>query len=623
MSEADTPEPVDALAEAPSVPTDGVPAPIASDKPAAKANYLDPLSMERAQRRVFRVGTVAVLLTTLALLALLGRVYQLQTAPPVGVAQLIDSQISTRTLDARRGALVDRRHRVLATTRVAHVLFADPDIVTDPNTFSEYVGYTLGYDPAWVEMTMAQRRGSRYIILDQRMSDERYAAYQAMPPLRGLATHPILVRDYPQQHVAGQLVGFVGSEGKGLDGLERAFDDRLTADEGQHAFVYDRGRRRLWLASQNYKLQADGKPIQLSIDLNLQAVAEEELAATVDHFRADSGQIVVMDPHTGEVLAMANYPFFTPAEFKDAPEDAARNRVVTDMFEPGSIMKPFVWAAAIEAGMARSEEVMDCTEEGWWKPERGPILRDSHPHGAITWDQVLEVSSNIGMAIVAERMGKTMLHDIVASYGFGQPTGSGLPGEVSGLLRSVDEWSWTDLTRIPMGQGVAVTPLQITRAFCALANDGVLINPTIEVRSLQDTDRQRTNITARVLSPRVAEHTRQVLGKVVTEGTGRKAHSDLYDLFGKTGTAQLPDFEHGGYHQDQYASSFVAGAPLEAPRLVVGCFIHNPDKSIGHYGGAVAGPAVKRVMERSLQYMGVAPSPDRNQPVADARPPQH
>ncbi|MEM8739391.1 MAG: penicillin-binding protein 2 [Planctomycetota bacterium] len=600
---------------------------------------------DRASDRVLRVGRWAVLALTVTLLALLGRVYQLQHHPPARVASMVDSQTSTLELSARRGALLDRRGRPLATTRVAHRLFVDPDIVENPGTFSEYVGYLLDYNPAWVEQQIAKRRGSRYIVLDQRLSDERYQTYRNTPELqnlRGLATHSVLVRDYPQDTLAGQLIGFIGHEGNGLDGLERAFNPRLQSDPGQHAFVFDRGRRRLWLANQDYKLQADGKPIRLSIDLKLQSIAEEELAATLEKFNAESGQAVVMDPRTGEILALANLPAFDPGDFRDAAgritddaKDRQRNRAVTDVFEPGSIVKPLVWAAAVEAGAAEPDELIDCTEKGWYKPKRGPILRDAHPHGEVTWDQVLIVSSNIGMAKVAERMGMDALHTILASYGFGAPTGSKLPGEVPGLLRRVGNWSYTDLTRMPMGHGFAVTPLQVTRAFCAVANDGVLINPTIESRPRLDPsarpigpplrttslpiDRRR-NITARVLSPRVAEHTRRVLGQVVTEGTGRRARSDLYDLFGKTGTAELPDLVNGGYHEDQYIASFIAGAPLESPRLVVGCFVHRPDKKIGHYGGTVSGPAVKRIMERSLQYLGVPTKADSVPPEAPDAP---
>ena len=583
----------------------------------------DAEALDRLNRRAIRVGLCAVVLISLTLLALLGRVYQLQRHPSPQIAAMIDGQVGFRGLDARRGSLVDRRQRVVATTHVAHLLFVDPDIVEDPGTFSESVGYALGYEPAEIERQLFERRGSRYIVIDPRMSEDRYATYRGseeLQGLRGLASHSILVRDYPQRALAGQVIGFIGHDGEGLDGLELAFDDRLAPDPGRHAFVYDRGRRRLWLANHDYKLQADGKPIRLSLDLNLQAIAEEELAATLEKFRAESGQIVVMDPSTGEVLALANAPRFDPTDFRDEAgrfrEDAKlaqRNRAVTDVFEPGSIVKPLIWAAAVESGLAKPEELIDCGEQGWWKPARGPVLRDAHAHGELTWEQVLVQSSNIGMAKVAERMGPEALHTILAGYGFGRPTGSALPGEVAGLLRPVDQWSGTDLSRMPMGHGIAVTALQVTRAFCALANDGVLVNPSIEAVEPGDAARRRANITSRVLSPKVVELTRRVLAEVVVSGTGRHARSTMYDLFGKTGTAELPNLEDGGYLRDQYVSSFVAGAPVDRPRLVVGCFIHKPDRSVGHYGGVVSGPAVRSVMERSLQYLGV-PTKD---PAAD------
>ena len=565
---------------------------------------------EPSPTRALTVVRLALAFLTLALLGLLGRVYQLQAHPPERVAALIGSQASVSTLDARRGALVDRRRRDLAVTRVAYRLFVDPVLVTDRNTFSEQVGYGLGYDPAWVEMAIAQRRDSRYITLDERLTDERLAKFHALN-LKGLAVEPTLVRDYPQHALAGQLVGFVGDEGTGLDGLELAFNGRLKPDPGQYAYVRDQGRHALWLASQDYKPHTDGKPIRLSLDINLQAIAEEELAQTVEQYRAAAGQVIAMDPYTGEILALANYPAFDPAAFGETTQTARRNRAVTDVFEPGSVMKPFVWAAAVEAGVAKPDEMIDTTDVGWWKPARGPILRDASPHGNVSWDDVLKFSSNIGIAKVAERLGAERLHRIVASYGFGEPTGSGLPGEVAGLLRPLDEWSGTDLTRVPMGQGVAVTALQVTRAFCALANDGVLINPTIEAvddaDASSDPHTRRADITSRVLSPSVARHTREVLGRVVTEGTGRKARSDLYILFGKTGTAQLPDLSRGGYYDDRYISSMIAGAPLDRPRLVVGVYIHDPDKAVGHFGGTVAGPAVKTILERSLRYLGVPP----------------
>lgn len=568
-----------------------------------------------AARRVLWAGRISVSFLTIALLALLGRVAQLQQRPDPRVTDLLALQSSEHPLDARRGMLLDRRGRPLANTRVAYRLFVDPAILADPAGLSATVGYTLDYDPIELEMAMAKRPGSRYVILDPRVPDNKIdEARNLVTSMRGLSLEPYLVRDYPQGPLAGQVVGFVDRDGKGIEGMERVFNDELAGHEGGYHLLRDSRRRPLWIDA-DYQAPHDGEALRLTLDLNLQQIAEAELEAAVAEFGAKAGQMVVLDPATGDVLAMANFPRVDPATAGNEDPDLRRNRAVTDVFEPGSIFKPLVWAAATELGLADPNEMLDCSEQGWWKPERGPILRDANPHGTISWEEVLVLSSNIGMGIVAERLGKQGLFDIVEDFGFGKTTGSKLPGELPGLLRKADDWSWTDLTRIPMGQGIAVTPLQVTRAFAALANDGVLVTPRIVIND-KEYATEKLDPPSRVLSPQTAHQTRQVLRRVITEGTGRKANSQRYELFGKSGTAQLPDPINGGYMEAGYVSSFVAGAPLDHPRLVVGCFIHQPDKSIGHYGGTVAGPAVMRFMEQALDYLGQNPSTPYNAALA-------
>jgi cell division protein FtsI (penicillin-binding protein 3) len=301
---------------------------------------------------------------------------------------------------------------------------------------------------------------------------------------------------------------------------------------------------------------------------------------------------------------MANHPSFDPSQSGRLPADQRRNRAVTDVFEPGSILKPFVWSALSELTVARPQEQIDCTEAGYWVTPYGRVLRDAHGKGTLNWNEVLIQSSNIGMAKVAERVTPLQLHDIVGSFGFGQPTGSGLPGEVSGLVHPLAKWTKYSQSSVPMGQEIGVTALQITRAFCTFANGGMLVTPKVEMAPPSEPPAQ---IQLRVLSPETAAHTREILRRAVAEGTGRKADSKLYEIFGKTGTAQLPDFDNGGYHQDRYVSSFMGAAPFQQPRLVIGCFIHQPDKRIGHYGGTVAAPAAKKVLEETLLYLGVPP----------------
>lgn len=563
------------------------------------------LDTVNTNRRALWIGRACVGLITLAMLGLLGRVVQLQIKPPAPIVEQIDSQRSRVTVQGRRGTVLDRQGRALAITRVAKRLFVDPKIIENPNTFSEQVGYRLGYDPASIEKKIGQARNPRYVVIDPHLTDQKLQKLDGFH-LRGLGIEPRMVREYPQQSLAGQVVGFVSADNQGIEGIERVLNAKLLSQPGHMGYLRDAQRRPLWIEQADYQAPTDGDPLRLSLDVAIQAIAEAALKDACTQYRAKSGQLIVMDPYTGEVLAMANYPSFDPNQFGKSMPDDRRNRCVTDLFEPGSTFKPFVWSAITEAKLARPDQKLDCTEEGVYVTAGGRRLHDVHGHGRITWDQVLVYSSNIGMSIMAQKMKSREMHDAVRSFGFGQSTHSGLPGEVSGKITPLKSWGHYTLTSVPMGQEIAVTALQLVRGYCTFANGGYRVTPTIlAVTDNADTQYQR------VLSPAIAAHTAQVLRRVVVEGTGQKANSPMYPIFGKTGTAQLADRARGGYMDGQYVSSFVGGAPLDAPRLVVGCIIQQPDKSIGHYGGIIAAPAVRRVIEQSLIYIGVPPRPDQ------------
>ncbi len=457
-----------------------------------------------------------------------------------------------------------------------------------------------------ISKKLSGKTGRRYVVIDPHLSDERLEKLKKLH-LKGVSTEPVLLRDYPQDKLAGQVIGFVGRDGKGLTGLEARFDKMLRPEPGRMAQLRNAQRQPLWMQTASYRPHHNGDVVRLSLDVVIQSFAEVALAKAVDDYGADHGELIVMDPETGEVLAMASYPGYDPNDFQDAPADQRRNRCVTDFFEPGSIFKPFIWAIATQLGEAKPDEMIDVTTSGYYVSPQGRRLRDSHGHGVISWDKVLVLSSNIGMAKVGQRMGIEKMYQAVRAFGFGQTTGSELPGEVRGLVRPASKWTHYSVTSIPMGQEIGVTPLQIMRAFCAIANDGLLVTPT--VRAI---DRSRgLPIRERVLLPGVAAHTREVLRRVVTEGTGTRAQSDLYRIFGKTGTAQMPNLKEGGYYQHRYVASFVGGAPVDKPRLVVGCFVHDPDRKKGHYGGTVSAPAVKEVLERSLRYLNVPTLPSK------------
>lgn len=544
-------------------------------------------------------------LVTLAMLAVLARVAQLQTQPPTEIAHMLDDQEARLPMMARRGNILDRSGRVLATSGVATRLFVDPQDIKDPNTFSERVGYALGYDPAKIELLMAQRPDSRYIVIDDQVSEMRLAKI-SQQKFHGAGTEPYLVRHYPHGSTAGQVLGFVGKEGLGLDGSEAMFDRELTGKPGRLTFIHDAQRRALWINSEDYLLPQDGSTVMLSLDLKIQGIAERALREACEQFSARAGQMVIIDPNSGEILAMANFPPFDPNQFSKSSPELRKNKCITDVVEPGSTFKAFVWSKILDGGFAKPEEMVDCGPGVWVSPQ-GRTLHDAHPVGLVTFDGVLVKSSNIGMAKTADRMGRLKLYSAVKSFGFGSRTGVNLTGESPGMITPLKQWSHYTMTSVPMGQEVGVTPLQMARALCAIANGGKMITPTLRAGDTHTT----IPVEERVLSEAAAAHTRNVMRHVVTEGTGKKANSSKYDIFGKTGTAQIARLkgQGHGYEPGAYVSAFIAGAPLENPRMVIACYIHRPDPSKGHFGGTVAAPAAMRAIEQTLEYLGVPPKP--------------
>lgn len=572
---------------------------------------------EKAPARILLAGRLLLSFVTLVMLALLVRVGQLQTRPPEPIAKLVNSQNSAVPLVPRRGSIIDRHGRPLGGTLMARKLFVDPQLITDPGTFSERVGYGLDYNPAKIEQAISARLNSRYIVIDPVMTDARFNKYLALKlPALGIDEQPI--REYPMRQLAGQLIGFVGVDNNGLDGLEQAFNTQLTGTPGKLAYWRDAQRNPIWVDNQQYQPPVDGQNIRLTLDAVIQGIAETQLKETIDKYQAESGQIIVMHPRTGHILAMANYPFFDPTNYNSAKPDARRNRCVTDTFEPGSTFKPFVWAAATERGRANLKEKIDTTTSGVFVLPYGRRLHDAHPHGLISWEEVLVTSSNIGMAKVAMRMEPSELYNDVRAFGFGEKPGSKLPGESDGTLHPLKKWSKYTMSSIPMGHEIAVTPLQLARGFSALANDGILVTP----RMVMHADDAPIPVGVRVLSSETAQTTKAIMRRVITEGTGRKAESKYYSMFGKTGTAEVHVKGKGGYRSGQYIANFIAAAPLDNPQIVVLCVIHRPNAKIGHYGGTVAAPAVKNTIEQTLPYLGIAPDLAPALPVKSAARPR-
>ena len=356
--------------------------------------------------------------------------------------------------------------------------------------------------------------------------------------------------------------------------------------------------------------------MRLSIDLVIQEFAEKRLRQAVEEYNAGGGRMVVLDCGTGEILAMTDVLNHRPGwseqiedRFRKIHPALGRNRCVTDPYEPGSTFKSFIWAVATELGKAHPDEVLPLPD-GPWRTPYGRVIREAHYYGPSSWRKVLVKSMNGGMAMVAERMTHREMQDAIRRFGFGQKTNCGLPGESAGMVTSPKQWKKYTQSSVSYGHEIAVTPLQMVRAFSAFARDGTMVPLRITARSANAAVNAAATgqpTVKRVLSPRIVAITREAMKGVMEEGSGRQAQSGKFQIFGKSGTAQLPRPNGKGYHEDRYVASFIAGAPYADPRIVVLCVLDDPDRRKGHYGGAIAGPVVRDVVDDTLTYLGVMP----------------
>jgi cell division protein FtsI/penicillin-binding protein 2 len=460
-----------------------------------------------------------------------------------------------------------------------------------------------------IEEKIRRRPDARYVVLEPLLSNNLVEVAQSLN-YRSVGVHERLVRVYPHGNIGDALIGLVGTEHTGLAGFEDTYDEDLTGESGSVIRQRDSKRRTIWISPDQYSPTNDGKDVQLSIDIVIQNIAATRLMEEIERCNAGGGRIVVANPQTGEILAMAD--ILNPREgWSQQPSDPnrtlhprlGRNRCVTDPYEPGSTFKPFIWSVATELGLADVDEVLPTPSSQPYRTPFGRSIRDAHYYGPSTWRKVLIKSMNSGMAIIAQRFSHTQLQEAVFRFGFGAQTHVGLGGETSGILTSATNWSDYTQTSVSMGHEIAVTPLQMVQGFCAFARDGTI--PQLQLTPAYTSDVQ---IVREAIAPEIAALTREIMGQVMTEGTGRRSQSKMYTLFGKSGTAQLPRADGKGYFEDRYVASFIAGAPIDSPSLVVLCVIDDPDKSIDHYGGVVAGPVVRDVIDASLMYLGVSPS---------------
>ena len=545
------------------------------------------------------------------LLLLVYRLAQIQIADHKRYVKLaLQQQIIKRSFSARRGNIYDRSARSLATSVRRSSIFADPSGIEDPEAAALLLSRVLHLERGPLARKLTRPR--QFAWVKRQVSDADAERVRRMS-LKGVHLREEYRRVYPQARIATHVVGFTDIDGRGLAGIEFELDPLLRGTPGREMVTCD-ARRRIIHRPGDEPLQppADGYDVYLTMDSYVQNIAQEELAAAVDKHLPESAWAAVLDARTGAVLAVANWPDFdpnNPAAFEAA---SRRNRVITDIYEFGSVMKPFTVAAALEEGLVTPDTEFFCHNGEWHVGQR--TVHDVHPYGTLTVSDIITKSSNIGAAQIGMLLGAEKFHLHLRNFGFDEPTGIHLPGEVGGLLRPLGRWNKHSLISISFGQEFAATPLSVLCAFNVFPNGGVLLRPQIVKKIVESGtgrvvyEMTRPNVVRRVISKHAASHVMRMLRQVVEEGTGKEARLKEYAVAGKTGTAQLIRADGRGYRTSSYLASFVGIAPAEAPRVTVLVSLKAPSRN-GHYGGVVAAPACGRIIRRTLRYMQVPERP--------------
>ena len=503
----------------------------------------------------------------------------------------------TVTIPAGRGTIYDRRGVELALGEPATTVFANPKQIPNPRRAAVAVQRTLGVNADRIYPMLADR--SRGFVYVARQADPAQAAALKRLKLPGFGFYPEERRNYPQGSVAAQVLGYVGVDGNGLDGTELRFDRALAGRAGRETIVKDPSGRVI--DTQTVRAEVPGKDVYLTLDHTIQANAEEVLRETVRKWSAKSASAIVLDPRTGAILAMAVQPGYDANRFPSVPSDLQRNRTVTDTYEPGSTFKLITVAGALSDRLV-SPSTRFTLPYSLHVADR--VIHDAEQRGTVNYSvaQILAHSSNIGAITLAEMLGRTRLSSWITRFGFGRTTGIDFPGESPGIVLPPDKWSGSTIGNVPIGQGIAVTPVQMAAAYAAIANRGVWSRPHL-VDHVAGGGRPSL-YRRRLVSPRIASQLMAMLKDVVAEGTGQYAAIPGYQVAGKTGTAQKPD-SHGGYATGRYVASFVGLVPASHPRLVVLVAVDEPRGAI--WGGVVAAPAFQQIARFDLQYLEVPP----------------
>jgi cell division protein FtsI (penicillin-binding protein 3) len=507
----------------------------------------------------------------------------------------VRQQRAERSRQPQRGVILDCRGRVLAASNGIQTIFAEPRIIKDAKETSSELARHVDMGAHIICQLILESRNPGFAKIKTTTDANECAAARE---IHGIGAYSDWQRHYPTGRLVSNVIGFANKYNRGLEGIELKYDTALSGSPARNIFFADWRRRPIRPKEQDGVL-TNGVGIILTIDSTIQQFVREELAKRVAEYEAESGVAIVAEPRSGAILAMVSLPDFDPAKVGTTDPSNFRSRAITDWYEPGSILKPIVIAIALDAGVVNTTEKIFCENGEYRGKGFGRIGEYKNGFGDLTVREILMKSSNIGMAKIGQRLGRERLYEGLRLFGFGERTGIELPGEVSGLLRTPDQWTGYSVTRIPWGQEICVTAMQMVRGFCILANGGRLVSPFL-VRAVVDNDGRVTELkqppppVGFLIKHDVAKWVvDEALVSVVNEGGGKRAKLDKWQVFGKTGTANIAKSDGPGYSHRNYVSSFICGAPA------------NMALKKGYLGGIVSAPVAAKIVERTLTYLGV------------------
>ncbi|MCQ9207866.1 MAG: penicillin-binding protein 2 [Omnitrophica bacterium] len=501
-------------------------------------------------------------------------------------------------IQPKRGTIFDRNLKELAVNAISYSIFATKEFSNEEKTRDKLVA-VLKLEKNYLA---AKLNSDKNFIWLKRKVNPKVSRKIRNLNLSGIGQLKEYKRLYANGSLASHLIGFTDIDNKGLEGIELYYDSYLSGIKGWRLAQRDAKRRELIVWGYKAIEPCDGYNLVLTIDSVIQNIAESHLRKAARKYKATSATAIVMDPRSGEILALCNYPDYDLNSYQDYEVNARRNLALTDIIEPGSSFKFVLAAAALEEKQVKPEDIIFC-EEGQYRIGRR-VLHDYRPYGKLSFKEVIERSSNIGVVKVAQTLGSEVLYSYIKKFGFGNLTGMGLPGEVKGILRSPNKWSSISITSVPIGQEVAVTPLQLISAISCVANDGVLLKPKI-LRSIQRQNGEiiksfPTQEVRRVISIETARTLKEILAGVVENGTGKRAKVPGHKTAGKTGTAQKAK-PKGGYYKHKYVSSFIGFVPADEPVISILVIVNEP--RLEHFGSRVCAPVFKKIATETLRYL--------------------